>query len=522
VIAQTIERLPDSHVAILEVASVAGPTFSAAAIAAPLGLSPSTVERRCAELAELGVMIEACGEASWPDMTVSSQYGFLHALYREVLYQRLTAARRAELHTMIGRRLEQAFSSDRRAAANELAAHFLAGHDADAAVRYSLMAADVQLQRGAHREATELLIAARQLLVIQPGSIDRDRHELQLLIAMGNASLLAHGYSADASIALYEEARVLSEQIGEGRHLLPVYYGLWKNANGRGHFELTSNLSVHFLELAQAYGNDVELLVALRARAWSLIHEGDLATARTHLDQVVTFGGDLAEDDWVAFGEHPIIVGMSSVAWLCWTAAEADAAREWSTRAVAAGRRLGHPLTQCYTLFIDGLIRQWYGEVEAAMASATEALEVAEVHEFQLWRAWATSILGWAMARSGDIDQGLARIEAGLTAAENIQVDMWRGFFTNLYADALRSAGRDAEALSEIGQALLVADRTNERFFQSDLLCHRGSILATMGKRLQAQEALHAAIEIADRHGWLAFRERAGVELNQLLSEGVH
>ena len=42
-------------------------------------------------------MLQARGTAVWPDGTVAGRYGFLHALYQEVLYERLPAGRRRQV-----------------------------------------------------------------------------------------------------------------------------------------------------------------------------------------------------------------------------------------------------------------------------------------------------------------------------------------------------------------------------------------------------------------------------------------
>ena len=56
---------------------------------------PEAVEAVCEALARQGQFLEDRGLVEWPDGTVSGRYGFRHALYQEVVYQRLGAGRRA-------------------------------------------------------------------------------------------------------------------------------------------------------------------------------------------------------------------------------------------------------------------------------------------------------------------------------------------------------------------------------------------------------------------------------------------
>src|SRR5678816_549694 len=87
---------PDAR-RILEAASAAGVAFSAAAVAAAEQIGLDDVERRCAELARRASFLTSHGSDTWPDGTVAGRYGFRHALYQKVVYERMPAARRVEL-----------------------------------------------------------------------------------------------------------------------------------------------------------------------------------------------------------------------------------------------------------------------------------------------------------------------------------------------------------------------------------------------------------------------------------------
>jgi hypothetical protein len=135
-IAQQIERLSLEAQRLLEVASVAGAEFSAAAVAAGMETEVDVVEERCEELVRREHFLRASGTGDWPDGTVAARYGFLHALYQDVLYHRLTARRRQRLHQQIGEREEQGYGEQAREVAAELALHFERGRDYRKAVWY--------------------------------------------------------------------------------------------------------------------------------------------------------------------------------------------------------------------------------------------------------------------------------------------------------------------------------------------------------------------------------------------------
>ena len=86
----------------LEAASVAGAEFSTLAVVAGLGEDRAPVEARCDELARQRQFIQDCGVQVLPNGEAVSRYGFIHVLYRNVLYERVSASRRVKLHRRIG------------------------------------------------------------------------------------------------------------------------------------------------------------------------------------------------------------------------------------------------------------------------------------------------------------------------------------------------------------------------------------------------------------------------------------
>ena len=108
-IERQVDRLDDRERRLLEVASVLSGACSAAAIGAGAGEPTSEVEAALDALARRSAFVRRGPTLEWPDGTVSATFEFLHALYREVLGERTSPARRAELHRVIGLRLEAAY-----------------------------------------------------------------------------------------------------------------------------------------------------------------------------------------------------------------------------------------------------------------------------------------------------------------------------------------------------------------------------------------------------------------------------
>jgi predicted ATPase len=125
IIDQQLEQLPPEERACLEVASVAGREFSAAAVAAGIDRPVEEVEARYAALARRGQFIQARGTEVWPDGTIAARYGFTHDLYHEIVYERVAVSSRAQCHRRIGVRLEAGYGARAQEIAAELAEHFV-------------------------------------------------------------------------------------------------------------------------------------------------------------------------------------------------------------------------------------------------------------------------------------------------------------------------------------------------------------------------------------------------------------
>ncbi|WP_133718518.1 AAA family ATPase [Methylocaldum gracile] len=163
-----LERLSTREQQALGVASAAGMECSAALLAAALEEDPLAVEACCEALVRRSPMWAASGIAEWPDGTVAGNYAFRHALFAEVLYQRLTPAYRIALHRCLGKRLELAFGERSGEIAAELARHFEEGRDFSKALGYLRLAAEQSSRRFANREALNYLGRALALVDRQP------------------------------------------------------------------------------------------------------------------------------------------------------------------------------------------------------------------------------------------------------------------------------------------------------------------------------------------------------------------
>lgn len=181
-----IERLSPEEQRVLEAASLTQHrAFSVIARAAPsIDADPSHFEAVCERLSRRAHILRPGILEELPDGTVSPFYEFAHALYRDVLYSRITPSRRALLHRRAAEWAEATFAEHVGDAAPFLAYHFEHGGDFARAVKYLRVAAQTAGRRYAPREATAHLQHALGLSEQLPGS-ERPRNELAVLEQLG-------------------------------------------------------------------------------------------------------------------------------------------------------------------------------------------------------------------------------------------------------------------------------------------------------------------------------------------------
>jgi predicted ATPase len=155
-----LEKLNETERRLLEAGSIVGAIFPAWAAAAALKADVLDVEDEYASLARRTRLLNAAGQDELPDGTRSTFYVFAHGLFREALYTRQSAARRAERHRRVAEKLRAIFAGHEADIANELAQHYEAAGSWREAIESLIMAADLAEFRGADHAARELLTRA--------------------------------------------------------------------------------------------------------------------------------------------------------------------------------------------------------------------------------------------------------------------------------------------------------------------------------------------------------------------------
>jgi predicted ATPase/DNA-binding winged helix-turn-helix (wHTH) protein len=528
-IEQQLERLSPADQRLLEAASVAGVEFAATTVATGMGQQPQTVEEQCARLSRRGQWLTSQGAIEWPDGTLAARYRFLHSVYQEVLYERVSPGVRAQLHERIGQRLEGAYAQHLDDIVVELALHFERGRNAPKAVQYLDHAGKIALGRSAPREAVQHFTKAIGLLTARPDSPARQQHELSLQLMRGAALMATRGLAAPEVAYAYARAWDLCQQLGEAAQTFAVVTGLFTFYTGRGDVPKGHEFAEQCLHLAEQADDPALLLQAHRGLGSSLFYLGRFSTARRHLEQAVALY-DAPHHQGLAlrYGQDPGVVAAGFLAWTLWRLGYADQALQRSRATLALARQLAHAHSLAWALHFAAVLHGLRGEWGATQVGAEELLAVAAEQGLAFWQPLGTFDQGWALVGQGQYAEGITGMRQGITGLRATGSQLGQSGLLRTLAEAVARMGELQEGRRILDEAFTVARHNGEAYDDVELWRAKGALTlaqfraqsltshAASGAVQEAEGYFLHAIETARQQSAKASELRAVMHLSRL------
>ncbi|HEX8523410.1 MAG TPA: AAA family ATPase [Tepidisphaeraceae bacterium] len=465
-----LDRLTQDQQRVLEAASVAGTEFSAAAPAAAIAKDIVHVEQACNDLARRHHFLEAHGIDEWPDGTVATHYRFVHDLYHNVVYERLTVAHRARLHQTLGLRLEQAWGDRVAEEAASLSFHFEEGRDWPRAVVHLRQAAHAATRQYAHREALHYLrrahTACQRLTEDQ-----RAQHELPLLLALGVNLQVVHGCATPEVEAVYARAAALCKRSGESEATFFVLWGIWVFHKVRSDLVKAEELARRLLEMARASGNTALLLQAHQAMCVTALCLGNFALTVDHMTQAAAiYDPHRHPSNTPRYGQDPGVACFAFGAVALQLLNRGTEALAASERALNHARSLNQPTTLALAMHFSAMMHQCRGNAPATEKLAEDCMQLSHKEGFSFWLAGSRILRGWAWAARGGAEAGIAEIRRGIDAWLATGSRTYITYFRGLLAESLLRIHQQSQALTELDQALHEAQTLPEHLYDNHLI----------------------------------------------------
>ncbi len=535
ILAARIDRLPSDEKDLLQTLAVLGREFALPLVRRVAGGADDDLNRILGklQLAEFIYEQPAAGDV---------EYVFKHALTQDVAYNSLLIERRRALHERAGQALESMFAGQMDDHLGELARHYSRSDKVDKAVEYLGRAGRQAARRSAHREASELLTSALELLPRLPARPERDQLELELQTTLGPVVMITKGWAAPEVEKVYLRAHALSQQSGPATQRFTALMGLYGLALMRGELHAAREREDQLLSLAQQQQEPALLLEAHHACWSTALSLGELSAAQAHTEQgLALYDPQLHHSNARLFSGHdPAVCARAWGALILWLRGYPVQALRSSERALAMARELNHPFTITYSLNNAAQLDQLLREGPAAERQTEAALAVAVEGGFPYFLSWGLVLRGWALAEQGQTGEGIVRIRDGLAALRASGLELWRSYGLSLLAETCGAAGRLDEAMAALAEALAVVQVNTEHWWEAELYRLKGELLLkqeqsdihTSQTRLpgsaafrvapnaaEAQSCFQRAIEIARKQSAKSLELRATMSLARLLDK---
>ncbi len=518
---QKMDTLSPEEQLLLEAASVAGREFVASVLASGLGWTEDDAELGCATLARQGTFIRDAGVLEWPGGGLSARFRFIHALYREAVYQRVPAGRRSRLHRLLGEELEKAYGALADANANQLARHFRYGGDRPRSIRYFRLAAEQALRRSAHREAVSLLQCGLELVEQQPETPERHAEEFAFRSMMAPATLAVKGFAAPEAVLNFQRARELGLRLVRVEEMYQLLFHLATMHELRGEYRLAEQILDERLRLPGVKDGAAVQIDSDTLLACSLFHQGEFSRAIERAENGVNLYDPQQHAGLIAtYGENPAVACHGWAALSLWCLGYADKALERVQRSLELA---GHPdlmFSQAGAKVRAAHVYQLRRDPAQTLHWATAAAALAEEHGYLYASSFARALKGWALSMSGQPADGLVLIQEGIALLNHIGANMDRPYLLALLSEICAANGQVPEALALVAEALGQVRGSRTYFYEAELYRLRGVLVLQAGGRAAEDEAeanFRQALGIAKRQKARALELRAAVSLCRLL-----
>ena len=504
---------------LAQIGAAIGREFSHAVLAAVGGKPEAKLETELDSIIRAGLLFR---QGVPPNAT----YLFKHALVQDAAYGLLLREPRRELHARIAETLESRFSEMAENKPEVLARHYAEAGQVEKAAAFWGKAGQRSLARSALVEATEQLRRALDLIATLPGTPARRREEIKLQVALITPLLHVSGYAAPETRAAVERARLLIEQaeaLGEPPEdpllLFSVLYGFWVANLVAFNGDVMRELAVQFLALADKQSATAPRMVGHRLMGLSLLHIGDIANARTHLDRAFALY-DAAEHRPLAtrFGQD---VGAATLCWrslALWLLGYPQAALADTEHALKVAREIGHSATLMYVLNFSIWTHVHCGNYAAASALVDEFSVLKDQTSSLFWAAWGMMQRGCVMALTGKASEAAQTIASGVTAMRSTRTTMWMPLWLSYLARANAEIGQFEDSRRCIGEAMAAMETAKERWYEAEVNRIAGEIALLLPEPdvAKAQACFERALEIARKQQAKSWELRAAMSMARL------
>jgi class 3 adenylate cyclase/tetratricopeptide (TPR) repeat protein len=383
------------------------------------------------------------------------EYIFKHAVIQDVAYQSLLTQRRQQLHSAIGRAIEELDADRVEEHAAILAYHYARSEQREKAMAYSLRAGDRATRLYAHAEATTYYAQALAIARALPALPEAQRAQIDATLKLAAVGATRQDMERDRENL--EQARTLAEALGDDARLAQVLYWLGRLCYVRGEYQAAIAYVEQSLAIADRLDDDALSAppVNLMGRVYFLFSDYPKASqllARS-VEQMHRLGNTTEEATAAGFAGFAFgFMGEFELAF-----AHAD-------HGLHLAQEIQTPFAEAAAYFYRGLIHEQRGAWAQALTDCEAARCVAE-RMGDLFRVYlAKTTQGRVHTLAGDPARGRVLLEEGARLAEQLGTNFWLAWRTSYLAACLLALGEHDAVSPLCYEAIRVAEAAGDQY----------------------------------------------------------
>lgn len=373
--------------------------------------------------------------------------------------------------------------------------------------------------RGWYSAIVDLTTDLLKVLDSTPTTQERSKQEIMLQTSLGRVLMAIKGCTPEVE-GIFTQALELCNKYGEIPKSFPILRALASFYGFLGNMEKCQIYGQQILNLAENL-DDINMKVeGYLLVGYTTAFSGELRKGQGLMEKgIAIFKPDSVRSRSFKFGNNPGLMIHTTSALCSWMLGYPERSLKFSERAMELADKLDHPSSKIYVLFHTGLLHHYKREYETALKYAETALEIAENHEFEIWKAVVSCLHGAALSATGQVEDGMAAFNHGMTMYSELKTPpVFWPLLLLLKAGLYIQANKPKEVMDIIEETFVIFKQATGNPLLAELYRLKGDVLliTNPNESTRAEDLFEQALEIARKHETKIFELRAAISLNQL------
>jgi tetratricopeptide (TPR) repeat protein len=354
------------------------------------------------------------------------------------------------------------------------------------------------------------------LLEQQPITQTHQEMELQLLLVLGQAYRVAHGFASQEYEEVLLRSQAVAEAVADPDVLAELLVMRTEMNIARGRNQEARALVNQALAALDPKANPQIALRVYRQDARVAAHLGDFAHARRSMERSLFGHTPVPDDDERARSPSISMYGFANLSVLQWLTGDPDLARENVQHGLDLARVHATPFDFTNMLFLSSILYRNIGDLASVEANADQMVSLGAKYDLPLSRQSGDIFTGWVLAHRGDVRGGIQQTTRGIDGFRHMGHTMYQTHRLAMLVEMHLMANQTDDAQRVLDEALSISQEKGERFWDVELYRLQGDLTLAGGADSRAEDSYQQAVEVARRQGAKSLELRATMALCRL------